>query len=67
MNHSFDFRQGLSEGLHMFEGAVIDAKGAMVIVGNIEATMRHRPPGHAAGMAEAVRRVREAIGQGVTP
>lgn len=66
MNHSFEFRQGLSHALHMFEGAVIDSKGAMVIVTNLEATMQHRPPQHAAGIAEAVRRVRAAIGQEVT-
>lgn len=63
MNRTFEFRQGRAHAANMFEGTVIDATGALVIVSNLEAALHTYPPQYAQGVASVVQRVRAAVEQ----
>lgn len=63
MNRTFEFRQGLAHAANMFEGTLIDATGALVIVSNLEAALHTYPPQYAQGVAYAVARVKAAVEQ----
>lgn len=66
MNRGVDFMQGRYHAAQMFEGSILDARGALVIVSNIELTAPSHPPQYAAGMLDHAARVKQALsGQGV--
>ena len=45
----------------LFEGSILDARGALVIVSNIELTAPSHPPQYAQGMLDHAARVKRAL------
>lgn len=61
MSRGIDYMQGQYHARQLFEGSILDARGALAIVSNIELTAPSHPPQYAQGMLDHAARVKRAL------